>query len=285
MVTQTQLGVRNAQAKDRPQLTNILHFETYVHRHLDWRPPLDWLGHSPFLVLEKSGKLEAAIACPPDPPGVAWIRLFVTADSTTSTQAWELFWPQVQSHFSTQSDTCLAAIPLQNWFELLLQEQGFTQSHDVIMFVCDNSHKDIPAPSMAASIRPMVEMDLNQVAQVDSTAFATLWHNSLDSLQLAFHQAAFATVAEMDGNIVGYQISTPSPIGVHLARLAVLPNVQGQGIGYALVVDLVKQFHSSGGKSISVNTQNDNPASLALYKKAGFNPTGETYPVYQLPLS
>jgi ribosomal-protein-alanine N-acetyltransferase len=285
MVTQTQLGVRPAQPKDRPQLTNILHFETYVHRHLDWRPPLDWLGHSPFLVLEKSGKLEAAMACPPDPPGVAWIRLFVTAGSTTSAQAWDLFWPQVQSHFSTQSDTCLAAIPLQNWFELLLQERGFTKSHDVVMFVYDSAQKDNPSPSVAASIRPMAAADLKQVAKVDSAAFAAIWHNSLDSLQLAFRQAVIATVAEVDGNIVGYQISTPSPIGAHLARLAVLPNVQGQGIGYALVADLVRQFHSSAGKSISVNTQNDNLASLALYKKAGFIPTGETYPVYQLQFS
>lgn len=285
MVAQTQLGVRSAQAKDRPQLTNILHFETYVHRHLDWRPPLDWLGHAPFLVLENSGKLTAAMACPPDPPGVAWIRLFVTANSTTSAHAWEMFWPQVQSFFSTYGDTHLAAIPLQNWFELLLKNQGFTQTHDVIMLICENAQVDIPSPSIAASIRPMKAEDLKVVAKVDSTAFATLWHNALDTLKLAFHQAAVATVAEMDGKIVGYQISTPSPVGVHLARLAVLPNVQGRGIGYALVADLVKHFPSSGGKSISVNTQNDNLASLALYEKAGFKLTGETYPVYQLQLS
>lgn len=285
MVAQTQLDVRAAQAKDRPQLTNILHFETYVHRHLDWRPPLDWLGHAPFLVLENSGKLEAALACPPDPPGVAWIRLFVTSNSTTSEQAWEMFWPQVQTHFASHTDTHLAAIPMQNWFEQLLINQAFTQTHDVVMLICEKAQEDMPSPSMAASIRPMEAADLETVAKVDSTAFATIWHNALDTLKIAFAQAAIATVAEMDGQIVGYQISTPSPVGAHLARLAVLPTAQGQGIGYALVANLVSHFPSSGGKSISVNTQDDNLASLALYEKAGFTLTGETYPVYQFRLS
>ncbi len=286
MVTQTQLAVRPAEAKDRPQLTNILHFETYVHRHLDWRPPLDWLGHAPFLVIEDANRVKAAIACPPDPPDVAWIRLFATTNSTTSMQAWELFWPQIQTHFAKHNQNIyLAAIPLQNWFEKLLQDCDFSHSHDVVMQICEDTKKDIPTPSKAASIRPMVAADIKEVAEVDAASFDTLWHNSLDALQLAFTQAAIASVAEQDGHIVGYQISTPSPVGVHLARLAVLPRAQGQGIGYAIVADLLKNFPGSREQSVSVNTQHDNKASLALYEKAGFKRTGETYPIYQLQLS
>ena len=286
MVTQTQLGVRPAQAKDRSQLTNILQFETYVHRHLDWRPPLDWLGHAPFLVIEDLNRLQAAMACPPDPPGVAWIRLFATTNKITSMQAWELFWPGIQTYFAAHDqDMHIAAIPLQNWFELLLQEFSFSHSHDVVMQICEDTQKDIPAPSNAASIRPMVAADIIDVAEVDTASFDILWHNSLDTLQLAFSQAAISTVAEQDGQIVGYQISTPNPVGVHLARLAVHPRAQGQGIGYALVVDLLKHFPSSTRQSVSVNTQHDNQASLALYQKAGFKRTGETYPIYQLKLS
>jgi ribosomal protein S18 acetylase RimI-like enzyme len=33
---------------------------------------------------------------------------------------------------------------------------------------------------------------------------------------------------------------------------------------------------------LTVNTQSDNSASLALYRKIGFRETGERYPVYQL---
>ncbi|MDH3945014.1 MAG: hypothetical protein OEV06_13050, partial [Anaerolineae bacterium] len=62
MVVDAKMAVREALQSDRRQLTNLLHFETYVHRHLDWRPPLDWIGYSPFLLLEQADKIEAALA-------------------------------------------------------------------------------------------------------------------------------------------------------------------------------------------------------------------------------
>jgi ribosomal protein S18 acetylase RimI-like enzyme len=73
-------------------------------------------------------------------------------------------------------------------------------------------------------------------------------------------------------------------MGGHLARLAVSPDFQGLGVGYNLLFDLLKQFQRRGARCVTVNTQHDNYASLALYQKVGFTPTGETYPIYQLPL-
>jgi ribosomal protein S18 acetylase RimI-like enzyme len=103
----------------------------------------------------------------------------------------------------------------------------------------------------------------------------------MDMLEIAFQQAAVATVAEDQDGIIGYQISTASSGGGHLARLAVHPRVQSQGIGYAIVRDLLAQFYRRGALQVTVNTQLDNLASLALYHKAGFQRTGEVYPVYE----
>ena len=55
-------------AKDRTQLASLIHFSTYVHRHLDWRSPLDWIGHPPYYVLESNDRLIASLACSPDIP-------------------------------------------------------------------------------------------------------------------------------------------------------------------------------------------------------------------------
>jgi ribosomal protein S18 acetylase RimI-like enzyme len=123
--------------------------------------------------------------------------------------------------------------------------------------------------------------ELSVVEEIDMLAFDPVWRHSRDSLGLAFRQAAIATVAEHSGEIVGYQISTSTPIGGHLARLAVMPDWQGHGIGYALLNDMLSQFERRGAQSITVNTQQDNLASLALYEKAGFRRTGEEYPVYE----
>jgi ribosomal protein S18 acetylase RimI-like enzyme len=73
-------------------------------------------------------------------------------------------------------------------------------------------------------------------------------------------------------------------MGGHLARLAVRPEYQGNGIGEALVRDMLSQFYRRGAQTVSVNTQKDNRASISLYQKAGFRLTGEEYPLYQISL-
>jgi ribosomal protein S18 acetylase RimI-like enzyme len=125
--------------------------------------------------------------------------------------------------------------------------------------------------------------DLRAVEAVDWQAFDPLWRNSISSIELAYKQHAVATVAEDDDQLLGFQISTASPMGGHLARLAVSPQAQGKGIGYALVRDALDQFERRGALRVTVNTQAENTVSLALYEKAGFQPTGETYPVYVYP--
>jgi len=88
--TQAPVSIRSALPDDRLQLKNLIQFESYVHRHLDWKQPLDWIGHSPFLVAERKGRVIASLACPPDPPGVAWIRTFATSGLLQPDDAWNL---------------------------------------------------------------------------------------------------------------------------------------------------------------------------------------------------
>jgi ribosomal-protein-alanine N-acetyltransferase len=135
------------------------------------------------------------------------------------------------------------------------------------------------------SMRAMMPFDLPAVAEVDASAFELLWQNGLPVLERAYPQALWATVAETNGQVIGYQLSTRNPLGVHLARLAVRPAVHGKGLGYALVADLIQQAGRRGISHLTVNTQSDNATSLALYQRMGFRETGERYPVYQLQVS
>jgi ribosomal protein S18 acetylase RimI-like enzyme len=47
-----------------------------------------------------------------------------------------------------------------------------------------------------------------------------------------------------------------------------------------LVGDLIVRILNNGDSRITVNTQANNAASLALYHKLGFRRTGEQFPVY-----
>lgn len=286
MIAQSQLLVRPAQADDQQKLAFLIHFELHVHRHLDYRPPLDWVGTQPFYILEDEQGVHAALACPPAPPEVAWIRLFASANHYPYERAWEALWPHVYADLLTDGQVhTVAAIPLQSWFENLLQKNGFQPTHSIVMLRWDRDTVYIPhAPRSPIKLRPMSVEDLAVVAEVDAAAFTPVWRNSQRCLGYAYQQAVLATVAEMDGQVIGYQISTPTPMGGHLARLAVHPNYQGFGIGQALLADTLLQFRQRGAQAVTVNTQKNNHSSLALYQRAGFKLTGEELPIYEMDL-
>lgn len=276
------LNISTASPQDRQQLANLIHFGVHVHRHLDWRPPLDWIGHKPFLTAAQNREIIAALACPPDPPNVAWVRLFGCANSDALDMVWGELWDACAEQLKDYPGLRrVAAIPLQAWFQRLLEGSKFTCNHHVVVLVWERSSPPEAIQDQSVVVRPMVIDDIPNVEKIDASAFGGVWQNSLACLEIAFRQSAVATIAEMDEVPVGYQISTATQMGGHLARLAVMPQFQGHGIGYSLVQDMLSQFYRRGAKSVTVNTQHDNHVSLAIYTKAGFTLTGEEYPVYE----
>ncbi len=272
--------IRSAVFTDHQPLSRLTARVSNVHRHLDWRDPLEWIGNSPFLILEERGELCASLACPPDPPGIAWLRLFVNDGRLSDGEAWFLLWETARRELSCLPGMIAAAILLREWLAPYLENSGFTTEQHIVMLACDQPGEEKENPAYSFVIRPMLSYDLPAVAKVDARAFAPLWQNSLSSLSLAYRQASIATVAEAEQQIIGYQISTRTPLGMHLARLAVLPEAQGRGIGYVLVTEMMKYAARRGVHHFTVNTQSDNAGSLSLYKRIGFRETGEYYPVY-----
>lgn len=273
--------LRPAQPADQKDIANLLYFEPYVHRHLDWRSPLDWLGQPEYWVIEQGPNIDAVLACPPDPPGIAWIRLFGHTHNIDRKAAWQTLWQLARYEIIEKRGCMAAAITLQDWFRKLLQSSGFERTQKIVVldYTPSQHHASQNSP---LPIRPMQEKDLPAVAALDAESFAPIWQNSQDALQTAFYQTGLATVMEDNGTIIGYQISTASPFGIHLARLAVHPNQQGRGYGLALTQDLLHYAAQRMLGRITVNTQASNQPSLSLYKKLGFRQTGEEYPVYTL---
>ena len=276
--------IRNATQNDRQPLANLIHFQTFIHRHLDWRTPLDWLDSQPYLVLEQDQRLQAVLACPPDPPEVAWLRLFGVDNHADVQEAWQVLWSAARQMLAEKPGMRASAIALQTWFAELLRGSGFTHTNDVILLVWDTGTlRALPHPK-PCTLRSMRYDDLEAVSDVDARAFSPEWRNSRSDLEYAFKQSAAATVALENDQVVGYQLSTAAPMGGHLARLAVLPHLQGQGLGYALVYHVLDEFTRRGAEHVTVNTQSDNHASQSLYHKSGFWNANEIYQVYQIDL-
>jgi ribosomal protein S18 acetylase RimI-like enzyme len=284
-VEQAHLSVRAATASDRDQLSDLLYSAPHLHRHLDWRPPLDWIGQRPFWVLEDEGHILAVLACPRDPQPIAWVRLFSFGPPLSGQEAWHRLWGQARTELAASGGARAAAIATQRWIEPLLVGDGFGRLDDIVVLSCDVPHIDPVAPPSGVKIAAMATSDLQAVAEADAAAFDPLWRNSLDALSRAFLQASYAAVAWEGSRVLGYQLSTASPLGTHMARLAVRPEAQRRGLGAALVGDLIAHIRDSGSLHLTVNTQARNAASLALYRKLNFALTGERYPVYATDVS
>jgi [ribosomal protein S18]-alanine N-acetyltransferase len=270
--------VRPVDLNDHQQLSNLIFFETHIHRHLDWRSPLEWLGAPFYWALEEHGNITAALACPAEVMGIAWVRLFVYAGHASPDNAWTLLWSTAKDEIAHHGGATVAAIAMQPWFQQILAASSFENRQQIVMLEWQYQPW-VASETNGIRIRKMTEADLPQVVETDNAAFHPLWHNSFDTIQLAFSQAMFATVAENSHGIFGYQISTGHGQRAHLARLAVRPEAQGQGVGRSLLSDLFTKVTRDGIVRLSVNTQSDNATSLSLYKKMGFNRTGEEYPV------
>lgn len=276
--------VRPADLSDHQQLSNLIFFENRLHRHLDWRSPLEWLGAPFYWALEDGGQIMAALACPTEREGIAWVRLFVYSGRWSAENAWGMLWPAAREEIARAGGAKVAAIAIQPWFQNLLAASRFENRQQIVLLEW-RYQPTAARETTGIRIRKMTEADLPEVEKTDAASFDPLWQNPLETLRRAYAQALSATVAENGNDIIGYQISTGGGQRAHLARLAVHPAVQGKGAGRALLNDLFVFLTYMGISRLSVNTQSDNQASLSLYQRMGFTRTGEQYPVYTFDIS
>jgi ribosomal-protein-alanine N-acetyltransferase len=133
-------------------------------------------------------------------------------------------------------------------------------------------------PSSLAQLRPMHPNDIPAVAELDAAAFDSLWHFGMKDLwELMFR--CRMQVAIVDEKPMGYSALSANGAEAQLARLAVRPAAQGQGIGRQLLLDAIAYAQANHFAAISLNTQTNNQRAQKLYRQLGFRPTGLMVPV------
>lgn len=282
-----QLTIRSAQTSDYDAIDAFLKRNLIIHRHLDWRQPLEWIGSSPYLLMEKAGQFQAMLICPSDIEEIYWIRLLAVLFSVPVDETFQALFAQALDIIRTQSkNPVIASIAYQLWMKDLLEKNGWEICQEVIQLrwnrKFDSGRKNSEASNFL--IRKMATPDIPAVTQIDQTCFESIWQHSEDALERAFEQSAYSTIAEVNGQITGYQISTSMRNHTHIARLAVLPEFRRQKMGHHLISDVLERFKRPWTREITVNTQKDNFKSLGLYAKLGFEITTEGFPIYKYHL-
>ncbi|OGO15617.1 MAG: hypothetical protein A2Z14_09975, partial [Chloroflexi bacterium RBG_16_48_8] len=263
MVSHTHCSIRPATPADAHIITQFLDGAHWMHQHLDWLDAKSFLDKIPFLLVLYQNELVACIACPLGLHNIAWIRIFAVNSQYDPRQIWERLWPHAFKELESHGCKTAAALVISPWLEPLLLTSGFDEINAVIFLEWLTSSPPT-LPPFPGKIRNLRLEDIDPLIDLDQKAFKGIWCNARDELLAAFKSASISTVLEFDGQLIGYQISTTSAWGAHLARLAVHPDWQGKGIGNAIVTDLMHQVGRQGYQRLTVNTQEDNLQSLSL---------------------
>lgn len=117
---------------------------------------------------------------------------------------------------------------------------------------------------------------LHELLELDHTAFPWLWWNSREEF-LAYARMPFVEiwVGRLEGRVTSYLGLTHFRRWSHLDRIAILPDVQGQGFGRESLAFAVRRMLQSGADRVGLSTQKENIRSRRLYEKSGFRETPE----------
>jgi [ribosomal protein S18]-alanine N-acetyltransferase len=277
------INIRIPTTQDLPTIGDLLVTSPLIHRHLDWRTVLEWYPNQPFLIAEQDKKVTGLLVCPTDPDGISWIRCFASNNPPLTSEIWNLLLEAATIGLH-QKVEAIYAVGLLDWFCELLSRSNFKIIQSVVVLKWNNHLIHPPVLDDSFFVRPMESGDILPAADVDLRSFEPRWVLSPQTMEHAFVQAEHSVVIEKNNKVIAYSLTTANHFSAHLARIAVLPEFQGLHLGSTLIHEMLLYFRNYGIHNISVNTQNDNSSSLALYKNSGFELTGESYPIYQFDL-
>jgi ribosomal-protein-alanine N-acetyltransferase len=120
-------------------------------------------------------------------------------------------------------------------------------------------------------IRPLTYADLPRVMAIERRSFPTAWSLSMFVLELS--KPSGVCLAAMDASeLVGYLICARYAEAYHLMNVAVDPDRRRQGIGRALIDEMLERVGADASVTLEVRVSNS--GAIALYEGYGFRSVG-----------
>ena len=130
-------------------------------------------------------------------------------------------------------------------------------------------------------IRRMRLEDIPSVHAVDVRSFSLPWPERSYRFEVSENPAARAWVAELDGQIVAMLVLWLIVDEAHIATLATQPEFRRQGIGEQILLEALKAARAEGAKMAFLEVREGNTAAQAMYRKYGFEVTGQRPKYYK----
>mgnify|MGYP003179068876 FL=1 len=130
------------------------------------------------------------------------------------------------------------------------------------------------------TVVPMAERHLAALAEIEKACFHAPWSESMLREELG---KGLFLVAERDGQAVGYVGCQTVLDEGYITNVAVSPDCRRQGIGRALIAELVSRARAQDLAFVTLEVRASNAPAIALYKGAGFGRVGVRKNFYTAP--
>lgn len=167
-----------------------------------------------------------------------------------------------------------------DWFTDILIGVGF-QSHGAIIALQRPTQLVLPPTPQPATLQRLFIDNIVAIQSIDTNAFAAEWRKNDYEIHQLFNTDIIAFHAVMAAQSVGYIVAVRHDHGslLHIVRIAVLPAWRRQGIAQQLLAAVINYGQQINTMHISLNTQHDNYAAMALYQRTGFTQSVDHYKV------
>lgn len=275
----TQLRVYQAKPTHRPHIMSLLQGSQRSHVAFGAEDLQSLVNDGECLVAEVDGELYGVICAKPSRDGYAFLRGLALGNGETGNLALPALLTTLDHHLFVQGINHLAAYGTDPWLAPWLLQVGFQEMDHIITLI--RHPRPLPTlPPSRAVLRHANAADVPRLAALDAAAFAPPYRLTSGDLAEALLASDIFVVADLeDGRLAGYCSAALHGEEGHIARLAVLPAAQGQGIGRAMLNHALDYCHAHAAARVLINTQQSNQASLSLYEGFGFRRTGPRVPL------
>ena len=104
-------------------------------------------------------------------------------------------------------------------------------------------------------------------------AFLKQQHDAQHRHYRSHYPGAEWLIVERDGELVGRLYLSEGEHALCIVDISLLPTARGQGLGSALLADVLTQA-TAAGKAVSIHVERNNPAAR-IYERLGFTPVAD----------
>ncbi|HEX7736373.1 MAG TPA: GNAT family N-acetyltransferase [Ktedonobacteraceae bacterium] len=156
-----------------------------------------------------------------------------------------------------------------DWLRAPLLQRGFKPFRQ--LYAYDKFDYSIPTEgNQEVRLRRAETRDIPVLLSLEELCFEQLWRYDAASFADIIFTHPYFVVAELDGQVIGYQFNALDGEYGYLVRIAVHPAYNGRAIGARLMAEAMRFFKNARSTRIMLNTQEENTHAHRLYEWFGF---------------